>query len=126
VVTAIRNGSVDVLEKPVAANILLIAVEAAVRQSREARRELAEWVRATGLIGALTRRERQVMEFVIAGYRNKEIARWLGITEKTVKVHRARVLKKTSTASVAELVRLCTLAGIEPRVLNPMEHGEQT
>lgn len=126
VVAAILNGSVDVLEKPVPADILLAAVDTAIRQSREARRELAEWARATGLIGALTRRERQVMEFVIAGYRNKEIARWLGITEKTVKVHRARVFSKTTTTSVAELVRLCTLAGIEPRVLNPMGHGDHT
>ena len=63
----------------------------------------------------LSAREREVMECVIAGRLNKQIAFDLGISEKTVKAHRGRVMEKAEVRSVAELVRLCETAGIQPR-----------
>ena len=67
-------------------------------------------------IDALTEREREVMGWVITGALNKQIAGHLGIAEKTVKVHRGRVMEKMHIASVAALVRLCETAGFEPAV----------
>jgi FixJ family two-component response regulator len=66
------------------------------------------------LIETLTPREHEVMTYVITGMLNKQIAAALGISEETVKIHRARVMQKLRIVSVAELVRLCERAGIEP------------
>ena len=65
-------------------------------------------------VGMLTAREREVMSWVIAGALNKQIAAELGIVERTVKVHRARVMEKMRVVSVAELVRLCDAGGFAP------------
>ena len=63
---------------------------------------------------SLTRRQQEVLRYVLAGCLNKVIAKALGISEKTVKIHRSRMLKKMQVGSVAELSRLCAWAGIEP------------
>ncbi|MGB7755102.1 MAG: LuxR C-terminal-related transcriptional regulator [Salinisphaera sp.] len=65
-------------------------------------------------VGALTEREHETMRWVIAGFLNKQIASEFGIAEKTVKVHRARVMHKMGVSSVAVLVRRCAIAGVQP------------
>ncbi|KPK16469.1 MAG: hypothetical protein AMJ67_14445 [Betaproteobacteria bacterium SG8_41] len=98
-VRAIKLGAVDFLTKPADDDALLAAVGAAL-----ARR--AEQLQGQARLAALSAREREVMYLVVQGLRNKQIAAQLGVTEKTVKVHRARVMEKTGARSLAELVRL--------------------
>jgi FixJ family two-component response regulator len=114
-VTAMKNGALDFLLKPVDDKVLLEAVGQAVRRhaaerARERDRHLIE-----ARLASLSLREREVMEHVIRGRLNKQIAADLGIAEKTVKVHRGRLMEKMEVGSVAELVHLCESVGIEPR-----------
>jgi FixJ family two-component response regulator len=105
-VRAIQRGAVDFLVKPAGERELLGAVRAAIdRRSERARRD-GERQRVRSRLAALSSREREVMDHVVRGELNKVIAAELGISEKTVKVHRHRVMEKTGAASVAELVRL--------------------
>jgi FixJ family two-component response regulator len=106
---------VDFLVKPVDAETLLSAVRLALE--RHAREQAQEGDRHVieNRLQRLSAREREVMEYVIGGHLNKQIAVRLGIAEKTIKVHRGRSMQKMEVASVAELVRLCQAAGIEPR-----------
>ena len=105
-VQAMKAGAVDFLTKPFDQEQLLAAVRIAIDKDRAARAARDERSSVGARIEALTARERQVMAQVAAGRLNKQIASELGIAEKTVKVHRARVMKKMGVASVAELVRL--------------------
>jgi FixJ family two-component response regulator len=104
-VRAMKAGAVDFLTKPVEPAALLKAVEAALARDRSARarREGIDDVQAH--YASLTARERSVFDHVVAGEPNKQIARALGITERTVKMHRAQVMAKMHAGSVAELVR---------------------
>lgn len=113
-VRAMKQGAVDFLEKPVDADALLPAIRAAVDGHRQAHARLLRQAGTTQRLALLTAREREVMDQVILGRLNKQIAGDLGIAEKTVKVHRGRVMEKMRVRSVAELVRLCEeLAGDE-------------
>ena len=105
-VSAMKAGAVDFLTKPFDPSRLLDAVRAAVDKDRAARAVRAERSSIGVRMAALTPREREVMAQVCAGRLNKQIAADLGIAEKTVKVHRARVMKKMAAGSVAELVQL--------------------
>ncbi len=111
-VRAMKQGAVDFLEKPIDADALLAVVEQAVAAHRGA---CAERNRLDGIkhrLALLSIREREVMEHVIRGRLNKQIAANLNIALKTVKVHRGRVMAKMKVRSVAELVRLCDAHGI--------------
>jgi FixJ family two-component response regulator len=112
---AMKNGALDILLKPADEDAIMDAIRTAL--GRHERITIDERVRAEVVIrvSRLSPREREVMECVISGRLNKQIADDLGITEKTVKAHRARVMEKLQTRSVAGLVRLCAVAGIEPR-----------
>jgi FixJ family two-component response regulator len=114
-VSAMKQGAVDFLTKPVKSAPLLAAIEKALALDRERRRygRAAEEVRAR--IESLTPREREVLEGVVAGKLNKQIAGSLGIAEQTVKVHRARVMDKMGVSSLAELVRHMDRAKIRRR-----------
>jgi Response regulator len=103
---AMKAGAVDFLRKPFHDDELLQCVENALIQSAEQRRRSAEKNEARLLLNSLTPREFQVMELVITGMLNKQIAGELGTAEKTVKVHRGRMMQKLGVTSVAELVRL--------------------
>jgi FixJ family two-component response regulator len=113
-VRAMKGGAVDFLTKPVDEGVLMEAVKKAVERSycQNRERNRIETVRAR--IHLLTAREHEVMSHVISGELNKQIAGRLGVGEKTIKVHRARVMEKMDVESVAELVRLCSLVGEEP------------
>ena len=109
---AMKAGAADFLPKPFRDEELLQCVERALTQSAEQRRRSAEKHQIRQLLDLLTPREFEVMQLVIAGMLNKQIAGELGTAEKTVKVHRHRVMQKLRVTSVAELVRLVEKAGL--------------
>ena len=110
-VKALKSGAVDFLEKPVDDDRLLLAIKEAVEQSVRTRRERAKLSEIQERVARLTRRELQVFRLVVQGKRNKQLAAELGMSEKTVKVHRARVMQKMEADSLAELVLLAKPAG---------------
>src|SRR2546430_7364260 len=109
---AMKAGAVDFLPKPFDDEQLLECVERALTRSTEQRRRSGEKNEARRLLDLLTPREFEVMQLVITGMLNKQIAAELGTAEKTVKVHRGRVMQKLGITSVAELVRLGQRAGL--------------
>jgi len=111
-VSAMKRGAVDFLTKPVHDEDLLTAIRAAVEADRKQRQARAELEDIRQRLATLTPREREVLEAVITGRLNKQIAGELGIVEKTVKVHRGRVMEKMKVRSLAELVHLAERAGL--------------
>jgi len=111
-VRAMKAGAVDFIPKPFPADVLLGAIGQALarcKQERETRAEIAD-VRIR--LATLTPREREVLEQVVAGKLNKQIAADLGAAEKTIKVHRGRVMRKMKVQSLAELVHIAERVGI--------------
>jgi len=113
-VQAMKRGAVNFLTKPFDDEELLQAVREAIEKDRKAKAERAEVHDALKLIEQLTPREQDVLRYVITGMLNKQIALKLDIAEKTVKVHRGRIMEKLCVDSVADLVRLAEKAGIKP------------
>jgi FixJ family two-component response regulator len=104
--SAMKSGAVDFLTKPVDDEVLLAAVSNALSRARELDKDHVERSAARAILEALTPREFEVMQGVISGRLNKQIATELGIAEKTVKIHRGRMMKKTRCTSVPDLMRL--------------------
>jgi FixJ family two-component response regulator len=116
-VQAMRGGAVDFLAKPVNKDALFDAIDRAVARSRSGR-QLRDWqANACRNLDSLTKREREVFDQVVKGRLNKQIAASLMIAERTVKVHRARVMQKMSVRSVAELARIAERLGIRAALL---------
>jgi FixJ family two-component response regulator len=111
-VQAMKGGAVDFLTKPVEDDVLLEAVRAALERDAEARASRSELDEIRERLSTLTPREREVLQQVVCGRLNKQIAHQLGTVEKTIKVHRARVMKKMQAGSLAELVRMAERLGI--------------
>ena len=111
-VAAMKAGATDFLEKPADPDELVRAVETAIAADGRRRREFAELAEIVDRVSLLTPRERQVFERVVQGRLNKQIAHELGVSEKTVKVHRGRVMEKMKAASLADLARLAERLGI--------------
>jgi RNA polymerase sigma factor (sigma-70 family) len=109
---AMKAGAVDFLPKPFGDGQLLECVARALSRSTEQRRRSMEKNEARQRLDSLTPREFEVMQLVVAGMLNKQIASELAIAEKTVKVHRGRVMQKLGVTSVAQLVRLGQRAGM--------------
>lgn len=111
-VTAMKYGAADFLEKPFDDDVLLRAVQAALdRRQKDGRRE-AERAAALDKLAALTARERQVLDGLVAGKPNKAIAHDLAISPRTVEIYRANVMSKTDAASLSDLVRMALSAGL--------------
>lgn len=113
-VKAVRSGALDFLTKPVKQQVLLRSVRNAIQWHREHLDDAAAIREFRRQVNTLSEREHQVMLLAVDGLLNKQIARRLGITERTVKEHRGQVMKKTGTQSIAMLARLCERAGITP------------
>jgi FixJ family two-component response regulator len=113
-VQAMKLGAIDFLEKPVGDGSLLDAVIRAVARGRTWRDARTATESASRLLASLTRREREVFALVALGNANKRIAAQLGTTEKTIKVHRGRVMQKLGAGSVVDLVHLAQQAGQSP------------
>ena len=111
-VQAMKRGASDFLTKPVNDEDLLAAVRVAIEKHRALRRDQAELSEIRARLATLTPREREVLEYVVAGKMNKQIASELGTVEQTVKIHRAHVMQKMRVQSVAELVRITERCGI--------------
>jgi FixJ family two-component response regulator len=110
-VQAMKQGAFDFLSKPVKDKDLLTAVRAAIERDTVVRREQAKLSEIRARLDTLTSREREVLEHVVSGKLNKQIAGDMGITEATVKMHRAHVMAKMKVQSVAELARLTERCG---------------
>lgn len=109
-VRALKAGAMDFIEKPFSDQLLLDRIRRAIEVDAQSRRVRSEQAEVDARLGQLTPRERQVMDLVIAGKANKVIASELGLSPKTVEVHRAHVMKKMQVASLADLVRLGMMA----------------
>ena len=106
-VRALKTGAVDFIQKPIFSDQLLLErIRQAIETDRRTRDLEAQRAAVAARVAQLTTRERQVMELVVAGKPNKLIAADLGLSPKTVEVHRANVMKKMAADSLAELVRL--------------------
>ncbi|MDH3387048.1 MAG: response regulator [Gammaproteobacteria bacterium] len=108
-IRAMKLGALDFLEKPYSDHELLDSIRAALELGLEIDRAELEKSRYAVALDALTEREREVMCLVVEGKTNKGIAAQLGISEKTVEVHRSRVMEKTAARSLSELVRMCLI-----------------
>jgi FixJ family two-component response regulator len=113
-VRAMKAGAIDFLTKPVSDKDLLNAIERAREQDAKHRLRQAELDSIQRRLARLTAREREVLAHVVAGRLNKQIAGELGTVEKTIKVHRSRMMEKLGIRTVADLVRLAEKAGISP------------
>nr|AIA13691.1 Bacterial regulatory proteins, luxR family [uncultured bacterium] len=105
-VRAMKAGAAEVLVKPVSHEVLLTAIEQAIERSKIARQDEAEMVELQKAYRSLTARERQVMQLVVAGLLNKQVAAQLSISEITVKAHRGKVMRKMRARSFAALVKM--------------------
>src|SRR5438552_12441811 len=115
-VQAMKHGAFDFFSKPVKEKDLLPAVRAAIERNAVARREQAQLSEICARLDTLTPHEREVLEHVVAGKLNKQIASDLGISEATVKMHRARVMTKMKVQGIADLVRIAEICGIRGRI----------
>ena len=114
-----RAGAVDFLTKPVEAETLLSAIRKATELDAARRTQLSAAEDMRRLVATLTPREHEVLQEVLSGRPNKQIAHRLGAAEKTIKVHRGRVMQKMGVRSVAELVTLMTRVPTDARSIGP-------
>jgi FixJ family two-component response regulator len=110
-VRAMKAGAVDFIEKPFEDQTLLDAINQSLKKDKQAKLEQAEVREIQRRVDSLTPREREVFALVVTGKLNKQIAFELGRTERTIKAHRARVMKKMQANSLADLIRLAEKVG---------------
>jgi two-component system response regulator FixJ len=111
-VEAMKNGAIDFIEKPFEDEVLLASVRTALGRLEQVSRREAELAEINERLAALSNRERQVLEGLVAGNPNKTIAYDLGISPRTVEIYRANVMTKMQAASLSDLVRMALLAGV--------------
>lgn len=114
-VRAIKAGATDFLTKPVEAAVLVAAVRVALQAAETRRQTFTETEALKARLATLTPREREVMEHVVAGRLNKQIAADLGTGEQNIKLHRAHIMKKMDVESLADLVRAAEWLGVGKR-----------
>jgi two-component system response regulator FixJ len=117
-VKALKAGATDFIEKPFAGEVLIDAVLSALQAAGQMHQRDADIADIKGRIASLTAREREVMDQLVAGNQNKIIAHNLGMSPRTVEVHRARVMEKMQARSLSALVRMVVAAGQDPLVDN--------
>jgi FixJ family two-component response regulator len=111
-VRAMKGGAVDFLEKPIDDEAMLAAIRRAAQRSRESRATEGELSTLKRRYEGLTPRQRDVLALIVAGLLNKQAGAHLGITEKTVKVHRSRIMTQMGAQSLPDLVRMAARLGI--------------
>jgi two-component system CheB/CheR fusion protein len=111
-VDALKAGVVDFLEKPIDYEVLLASIERALARGRESEQLNLNHDTAADRLLALTPRQRQVMDLVLAGHPNKNIAADIGVSQRTVESHRAQVMRRTGAKSMPALARLATAAAV--------------
>jgi RNA polymerase sigma factor (sigma-70 family) len=111
-VRTIKAGAEDFLTKPVSSEQLLLAIEKAMAHHEASRGQRQKLDALREVLGTLTPRERQVFDRIVQGKINKQVARELGATERTIKAHRRRVMEKMKVQSLAELVSIAERLGI--------------
>ncbi len=116
-VRALKAGAFDFIEKPFNDQVLLERVQRAIEHAQRARSEHAKRAEIDKRIESLTPRERQVMEMVVNGMANKQVAAELGLSEKTIEVHRKHVMDKMEAGNVADLIRM-VLSGSSMAIQN--------
>ncbi len=107
-VHAMQAGAIDFVEKPFDNELLLDRIQRAVAENARVGRERIKWIEIAERMQLLTPREREVLDLVVAGQTNKGAARHLDISEKTVEIHRANVMRKMQAKSLANLVKMAT------------------
>ena len=120
-VKAMKHGALDFLEKPVVVARVLEVVQVAIALSQREFSDRQTQTRREERLESLTQRERQVLDRIVLGEINKSVAKRLGISEKTVEVHRARVMSKLDAKSLADLIRIVRGGEPEPKPADPGE-----
>jgi two-component system, LuxR family, response regulator FixJ len=110
-VGALKAGAVDFIEKPFSDEVMLGAIEAAFDREQKTGRNNADAAKVQARLASLTAREKEVLDGLLVGHPNKTIAYDLGISPRTVEVHRANVMTKMGASSLSELVRMTLVAG---------------
>jgi FixJ family two-component response regulator len=118
-VRALKTGAIDFLQKPVEDQLLLDAIHQALEWHRQARAQEVGYMRLRRCANTLTAREREVFGLVVTGLTNKEIAADMGTSEKTVKIHRGRVMRKMHAPSLPHLVRMADQLGLGASTAQP-------
>ncbi len=118
-VSALKNGAIDFLEKPADGGELLRLVTKALQEDANLRQKATTRKQAQRRCESLTEREREILQLVVTGQSNKEIARHLDISHRTVELHRMRVMQKTGARSIIELVTIAQAAEISPPLPQP-------
>lgn len=113
-VRAIKAGAADFLTKPVTRDKLLASVHAAIQSGERMMAKVAKLQQTRTLLAELTEREREVMALAVTGHPNKEIARHLDISHRTVEIHKAKIMHKTGATNLLELARIAQEGGLVP------------
>lgn len=124
-VRAMKAGALDFLEKPVEDSVLLAAVGKAIERSRQLLADQSAREKLQQCFERLSKRERQVFALITSGLLNKQAGAELGLTEKTVKVHRAHVMEKMEAASFADLTKMAEKLGLEAKAPRPSSLGRR-
>jgi FixJ family two-component response regulator len=112
-VRTIKAGAVDFLTKPVPRKLLLERIQDALQHASRIQEQVLAEQALCNCLNSLTSRELEILPLVLAGHSNKEVARHIGISYRTVEIHRARILNKTGATSLLELARLCEACKIQ-------------
>ena len=113
-VRTIKAGAVDFLTKPVPRKLLLERIQDALQHASRIQEQALAEQELCNCLNSLTSRELEILPLILAGHSNKEVARHIGISYRTVEIHRARILNKTGATSILELARLCEACKIQP------------